>query len=139
MYADLEKSLIKHLTGAVSGAQMFGTMETVDFASESAPGISVQVAWQGFSPDGRLRDVLQGNHQFAISVTVVGLRAKEAERVLVPKGLLEVHRRLISWRPNPDNPDDYPEIDQAGVAEQGAVWQYQINITLPRAVIQPEK
>lgn len=138
MYAELETNLRTHLAGAVSGATVFGSMDFVDFSDpDNAPVIAVQVLWRGFDPGQRKQDALMGEHQFAVVVTLVGVRAKATERAAVQAGMLTIHQRLITWRPYENQPDAWAEFENGQVVEQGAVWQYQINITLPRAVVQP--
>lgn len=139
MFVDLEKSLLDALHGAIPTAQMYGTFDSVDMASEDAPPVAVRVSWRGFPVRQQKQDAIGGSHQFAVDVMVSGLRVKEADRKRIADGITTIYRRLIAWRPNPEWPDVFAEIESAGVAESGAVFQYQINLTVPGYVIRPEQ
>lgn len=131
MWVDLESSLRAAITGALRMAQVFGSMQFVDMQSEDAPAIAVQIAWLGFSPTGQKPDALAGTHQFVVRVMCNALRVKPAETRAVAEGLDELHKRLIAWRPRPELPDEYAEIDQSGVVDAGQIWTYEITLTVP--------
>lgn len=131
MYLTHESSLIAHLTGAVAGATVFGTLDFIDFASADAPSIALQVAWDGYPVSNRTMDALAGSHQFSVALFVNALRIKPAERAAIAAGLEEIHRRLITWRPNPSIPDAVAEISGGQAAGVGTMWQYTINVSVP--------
>lgn len=135
MWIELEEGLKTIATGAIPGAQVFGSFDPVDFSSPNAPPLSIQVLWRGFPPGARKPYVLAGTHGFAVVVTALGLRAKAAEQRRLSDGLRELHERLMQWRPKPAQPDYYPEIEGGAVVDTGLAWQYQINLTLPGYVI----
>ena len=139
MYLDLETSLKTALRGAMRGAEMFGTLDVVDLASTDAPPVSVRVVWRGLSPGSRKSNVLIGDHQFSVEATLVGLRAKDDQQKAFAAGVLEIHKRLIAWRPLPQTPDLYASIDSGQLQDSGGVFQYQINLTVPDVVIRPDQ
>ena len=135
MFVDLEKSLLDALHGAIPTAQMYGTFDFVDMASEDAPPVAVRVAWRGFPVRQQKHDAISGSHQFSVDVMVSGLRIKPADQQRISNGIATIYRRLVAWRPRPEVQDVFAEIESAGVAESGAVFQYQINLTVPGYVI----
>ncbi|HRQ59632.1 MAG TPA: hypothetical protein PLN31_19620 [Azoarcus taiwanensis] len=137
MFVDLEQSLIDTLRGVIPGAQMYGTFEAVDVASEDVPHVAVRVSWLGFPPQAQRPNALAGSHQFAIEVMVDGLRVMPAEQKRIADGITTIYQRLAAWRPHPDMSGEFAEIEAARVSESGAVFQYQINLTVPGYVIRP--
>ena len=133
MFAALEASLTTCLTGAITGATVFGTFDLVDFTAANSPDVAIRIDWGGYQPREQKDDAIRGDHQFDVSVIVNAARVSNTSRAAAVAGIKTILQRLIAWRPVHDMQASITS--GAPAFASGGLWGYTITLTIPDTII----